>query len=228
MDNVYLIQKEYAKTIDGIMVKSIMDKFEKWMLDRHVIEEEEYSLLSRERLIPVGNIPFVQSFLEKKMKPIEVPDELRRFLKREYFICKGQDVPKEYLNNKYFFKDADTLKKWNNALNPYDLNLNDNTNYVVSERVQFDSEYRVFVHEDEILGVQHYLGDVLLFPEAEYIRDVVYNYNGPAAYTLDIGIHNGETDLIEIHPFACCGLYGFYDRDIIPMLKKGFEWYQNQ
>jgi hypothetical protein len=68
----------------------------------------------------------------------------------------------------------------------------------------------------------------IIFPDADYIKQVVYAYNGPSAYTLDIGIHDNETDLMEVHPFVSCGLYGFYDRDIIPMLKEGFDWYQNQ
>ena len=228
MDNVFILQKEYLKSIDGIMIKYIMDKYVSWYLDRYVIEGEPLTLKSKEKIIPVGNLDFVQSYLSKPMKPEEVPEELRIFLKRDYFIAKGKDISYQYRNVNYFFKDADTLKKWNNALNPYDLSLDDDTNYVVSERVQFDSEYRVFVYDDEILGVQYYLGDPLLFPDAQYIKDVVYAYNGPEAFTLDIGIHKGHTDIIEVHPFVSCGLYGFLDREIIPMLKKGFEWYSEK
>lgn len=226
MDNVFLIQSEYAKTIDGICITSLMKNYASWFLDRHMTGDIPPILMDRETLVPVGNLVFVQKFLNKKMIPLEVPEQLRKYLEREYFICKGSDIPKECLNERFFFKDADTLKKWNNSLNPYDLSINPETNYVVSERVSFDSEYRIFVHEGEILAAQHYLGDALVFPDAKKIREIVHYYDGPKAYTLDIGIHNEKTDLIEIHPFVSCGLYGFYDKEIIPMLKDGFEWYQ--
>lgn len=160
------------------------------------------------------------------MKPIEVPEELRKYLNREYYILKGKDIPNEVKNENYFFKDADTLKKWNNSLNPYDLTLDDNTNYVVSKRINFDSEYRVFIYENEVVGIKNYLGNILIFPDVDYINTIINEYNGPAAYTLDIGIYNNKTDLIEIHPFVSCGLYGFSDKCIIPMLEKGFSWYK--
>ena len=227
MDNVFLIQTEYSKTIDGRNIVSLMGRYANWYLDKFVIGEEA-SLLPREKLIPVGNIFFVQSFLEKHMEPLEVPKPLRKYLEREYFICKGEDIPKEYLCTEYFFKDADNLKAWNNALNPHDLDIKPDTNYVVSRRVEFSSEYRVFVHEKEILAVRHYLGDPLAFPDPGKLREVVSIYEGPKAYTLDIGMHGGKTDILEIHPFASCGLYGFYDKEIIPMLKDGYEWYERE
>lgn len=226
MDNVFILQKEYIKSIDGFIIKSLMTEYVNWYLDKFIVEGDDYKLLKREKLIPVGNLIFVQQYLDKKMKPIEVPEELRKYLNREYHIIKGKDIPDEFKNENYFFKNADTLKKWNNALNPYDLTFDKETNYVVSKRVMFDSEYRVFVYNNEILGLKNYLGDILLFPDINYIKDIINNYRGPNAYTLDIGIHNGKTDLIEIHPFVSCGLYGFYDRNIIPMLKEGFSWYE--
>lgn len=226
MDNVFLLQKEYIETIDGYIIKSIMSEYANWYLDKFIVEGDDYTLLKREKLIPVGNLLFVQKYLSTKMKPIEVPEELRKFLNREYYILKGKDIPDEFKNENYFFKDADTLKKWNNSLNPYDLALDDDTNYVVSKRIIFDSEYRIFIYDNEILGIKNYLGDILIFPDIDYIKNIINNYEGPNAYTLDIGIHNGKTDLIEIHPFVSCGLYGFYDRNIIPMLKEGFNWYE--
>ena len=227
MDNVFVLQKEYINTINGFIIKSIMADYANWYLDKFIVEGDDYTLLKREKLIPVGNLIFVQKYLDKKMKPLEVPEELRKYLNREYHIMKGKDIPLEYKNENYFFKDADTLKKWNNALNPYDLtSFEDNTNYVVSKRVIFDSEYRIFVYDKEVLDIKNYLGDVLLFPDVDYIKNIVDEYDGPRAYTLDIGIHDGKTDLIEIHPFVSCGLYGFYDKNIIPMLKEGFCWYE--
>ena len=226
MDNVFILQKEYIKSIDGFIIKSLMAEYANWYLDKFIVEGDDYKLLKREKLIPVGNLIFVQQYLDKKMKPIEVPEELRKYLNREYHIIKGKDIPNEFKNENYFFKDADTLKKWNNALNPYDLTFDKETNYIVSKRVIFDSEYRIFIYDNEILGLKNYLGDILLFPDIDYIKDIINNYKGPNAYTLDIGIHDGKTDLIEIHPFVSCGLYGFYDRNIIPMLKEGFNWYE--
>lgn len=230
MDNVFVLQKDYIETIDGYAIKYIISNYAKLFLDEFIFEDDNYINLKKKSLIPVGTLDFVQSFLDSKMKPLEVPEILRDFLNREYHILKGKDITDRFKNGNYFFKDADTLKSWNNALNPYDMTLEDDTNYVVSRRVEFISEYRVFVYNDEIQSIQNYLGDVTVFPNINYIKEIVDSYsnisNKPHAYTLDIGIHNNNTDLIEIHPFVSCGLYGFYDKNIIPMLKEGFSWYK--
>lgn len=52
--------------------------------------------------------------------------------------------------------------------------------------------------------------------------------NSPIAYTLDVGIHfvdnNLVTSLIEVHDFFSCGLYGFDDKDKLPFMF--YRWFK--
>ena len=124
---------------------------------------------------------------------------------REYYIMKGSEIPKEKKTEEYFIKDADHLKRWNNLLNFDENEIEPNALYVVSKRVNFESEYRVFVCRGEIVAIQNYLGDPTILTKGED--------------------WNFTTHLIEIHPFAACGLYGFYDKCICDMLEDDIKWY---
>ena len=40
----------------------------------------------------------------------------------------------------------------------------------------------------------------------------------PIAYTLDVGINDNGTFVIEVHDFFSCGLYGFSNHPILPQM----------
>lgn len=229
MDTLYEIDKTYIENnIDGKLIYSLIRRFSSWYCDSYRIMPTRFKDDRKWNVVPVGDLDFVSNYVGD-VKPIEIPECLRKFVKREYKILKGSDIPREKQNKDYFLKDADHLKRWNNSLEYKEIDLKPNTNYVVSKRVDFKAEYRVFVHNDNILACQPYLGEPLVFPNSDYIEMVVNEYSKhdhPKAYTLDIGIHHDVTDIIEIHPFVSCGLYGFYDKEILPMLKDGFDWYK--
>ena len=49
--------------------------------------------------------------------------------------------------------------------------------------------------------------------------------DSPLSYTLDVGINNNGTFIIEVHPFVSCGLYGFSDyRILCYMFENGFNY----
>jgi len=81
---------------------------------------------------------------------------------------------------------------------------------LVSEVVEFASEWRFYVLRGVIVGVGHYSGDPLLFPDAEVVRSAVRDYVGesPAAYGLDIGVSCGRSLLVEANDAYSIGLYG--------------------
>ena len=199
----------------------------------------------RYKIVPVGTIGFVQNGMDVicgehiPMKPIEVPEVLRPFCHRKYEIQKGSDIPKDILHggDMWFLKDADTLKGWNNLFENICAEgcIQKDTRYVISERVEIFSEYRVFVHRDEILAVQNYAGDPCIFPDGNAVRQMVEAYRHmqrPKSYTLDIAVANCKTGIqtiiIEVHPFVSCGLYGFCDENIPEMLADGIDWYIGQ
>lgn len=187
--------------------------------------------------IPVGSIEFLESHLLKyhnveKMTPIEVPVELRtpEFLGRKYLMVNSiDDIPDGYM----FIKKFDRLKEFTSLGIPtrYKDTLPEGK-YVVSDVIDIVSEYRVMVSNTVIVGVQHYDGDPLIFPNVGTLKMMVREYSKstsrPLAYSLDIAVtENRETVVLEVHPFASLGTYGF-DGDRLPrMYAWGYEYYKN-
>lgn len=246
MDNLFIIEEEYLNcSIDAKILLEVMKQYCNRNLDRYIIVKNlDHKIdAGRYKMVPVGTIGFVREFLNRtygseKMTPLEVPKELRHLLYREYDIQYGKDIDPEKLKGYHFIKRADRLKTWDNHLY-YGFDISDkivnDALYVVSEWVEFTSEYRVFVMDDRVISCNLYMGNPLVFPDSGYIQRIVDEYSKidhPAAYTLDIGIFrdniNEYTDLIEIHPFVSCGSYGFQEEEILKMLRKGFDWYVNK
>ena len=187
-----------------------------------VCNDEQVSLLASganaDKIVPVGTIPYVQTWLaahkeaeafpdaDTEMHPLEVPVELRRFLGRRYEIVRGRDLPAHVDGWKWFLKDATHLKRFCTPLGTGGI-------------------------DGEILHVAHYLGDATTFPDPAMLRAMVRQFEGqeehPEAYTVDLGIRaqDGSTKPLEVHSFVACGLYGFFDPALPDMLTKGYEWY---
>ena len=200
------------------------------------------------RTVPVGSIEFVQAFLSKfykidHMSPIEVPKELRlsKFLRREYKIVDKENLLSlsEDLNCA-FVKDVSKLKGFSFSgdlkylMENYDIGSGP---YVVSSLKNLLSEYRVFVLDDKILGINWYNGDPLIMPTPEHIKtikEMVLRYSlsktRPSAYTIDVAIveeDKPEIMIIECHPFVSVGLYGFSGYQLSECYAKGFKWYKD-
>lgn len=187
------------------------------------------------------------------MQPIEIPDCLKKeeYLLRDYKVVQAKDIP---MSGMWFIKDASRLKRFSYCgemkLFMYDgifdkpkknetsLHLNPEHQFVLSEVIQILSEYRVFVWKDEIKGIQYYDGEPTIMPnenEIKKLQKIVLNYQidkeRPHAYSMDIAVikKDGHRDLalIEIHPFACLGLYGFYSTNLPYMYADGFNYYIN-
>ena len=117
------------------------------------------------------------------------------------------------------------------------LRIADNTtwylpegNYQMSEYMHIESEWRVFVYNGKMVGLQNYGGDYTIFPNKAKIQKLIHYYkSAPMAYTLDVGVNDYETFVIEVHDFFSCGLYGFADHNIYPyMLYRWFHEYLNK
>jgi hypothetical protein len=160
-----------------------------------------------ENCIPIGTVEFVSQYLKsyynKEPKPINVPSELFSyyFTKRNIFNGTEKDI-----KEKCFVKSNDKIKSFTEICSSAPIG-----NYQISDVIDIVSEYRVFVYKKELIGLQNYSGDFLLFPNVNTIYDMIECYDSqPIAYTLDIAItKNGNTVVIEVHDFFSCGLYGF-------------------
>lgn len=88
----------------------------------------------------------------------------------------------------------------------------------------FDSEYRVFVYNGNIVDIQNYAGDLWTLPDKSTVEHMIYDFEhapgfkAPPAYTLDVGIYDGRTCVVEVHDFYSCGTYNFNDHYHLPLM----------
>lgn len=206
-----------------------------------------------EKSIPIGNIVFVEAWLNKyhnikKENPIEIPKYLRtdEFLKREYKIVKASELP---MSGKYFIKNIDTLKDFTYAgelmfisldemlketasKNDYSKYLSPDTNMIISNIFDIESEYRVYVIDGKIEVMSNYNGDATVLPDIGLIKKAVglinLNEKWLKSYTLDIMVGNIGTAIIEIHNFTSVGLYStLWGDNLLYAYKQGIEYLLN-
>ena len=99
--------------------------------------------------------------------------------------------------------------------------------FMVSEKIEIESEWRCFVHNKTLVDVCRYAGEFDKIPDRKIIEKMIDAYqNCSPAYTLDVAVlTTGETVVIEVHNFWSCGLYGFpADERILRMAAAAFTW----
>ncbi len=191
-------------------------------------EPKEYKLsdniLNEKGWIPIGTVEFVIEYLKTNYglepKPINIPEELRKPIFTQRTIFYGDETLLKELNPKfrYFVKSEDGIKKFTDIM--YTSQELENGKYLYSELVDIESEYRCFVFDNRLVGMQNYSGEFTTFPDMSDIHSMISEYkSSPVSYTLDIGVlESGETVIIEVHDFFSCGLYGFDDMALLPMM----------
>jgi hypothetical protein len=176
--------------------------------------------------IPIGSVEFVTSWFKRfhdhTPKPINIPDELNEpfYTKRPVINGNHMDI-EDLTKGKWFVKSATQIKGFAEM-----LRIDDNHSwgipagyYQMSEEIDIESEWRCFVYDGKLVGLQNYSGIFSMFPDIRTILHMVHNYkSAPIAYTLDVGVNNFGTFIIEVHDFFSCGLYGFANHDILPFM----------
>ena len=135
----------------------------------------------------------------------------------------------DLVHGKWFVKSATKIKGFAEI-----LKIDDNFSwgippdyYQMSEFIDIDSEWRAFVYQRQLVGLQNYSGNFRKFPDVHAILQMITSYkSAPVAYTLDVGVNDYDTFIIEVHDFFSCGLYGFAEHKIYPyMLYRWFHEY---
>lgn len=80
----------------------------------------------------------------------------------------------------------------------------------VSEPINFESEFRVMVLNDQPQSVRFYKGNVFVPPSENTINEMVeaMRQYEIAAYSLDVGVVNDQTCLVEVNDSYALGSYG--------------------
>lgn len=198
------------------------------------------------KYVPVGTIEFTERYLNRKIKPINIPSQLetKEFLKRKIYRV----TIEEFLNRDgskgltdkawYFVKSDESIKAIESDIYtvPEIIKINDKykgQQLLFSEIIpgKIESEWRVFVYKGKIVGLRQYSGNEFgSLPSQATIQKMISKYTkAPRSYTLDVAVININnrkyTILIEVHNFVACGLYGFEEYNILPqMVAQGFAW----
>jgi len=166
-----------------------------------------------------GNIGTVRAALKQiGIAPpdiINLPPELERFAGRVLWettlgeIRKLENLPvfiKPLREGKAF--TGHVVYKFHDLLET--SALDDDYEVLAQSVLEFQSEWRVFALRGEVLGIGHYKGDPLLFPNAQRINEIIVAYENPiVAHSVDVGIdQNGETWLVELNDAYALGHYG--------------------
>jgi len=166
-------------------------------------------------LIPIGTVEFVSDYLKKyfdiNSKPINIPVELIDYQWTGRNVINGTEKD---IHGEQFVKSNDTIKSFTEICDNAPVG-----NYQISDLIDIESEWRVFVYKGEVVGLQNYSGEFDIFPDVDKINKMVKAYiTQPPAYTLDVGICDKQTIVIEVHDFFSCGLYGFAEHKILPFM----------
>lgn len=172
--------------------------------------------------IVVAGIPLTHRCFEKLGWPVPalapVPDALQPFAGRKTWREPiGSVRQKVSAGEAIFFKPIPEQPKVFTGLVAHrvaDLietaSWEDDVEVDCSEVVQFDSEFRCFILNGKVIGVRHYKGDPLVFPDPERIRAAASAWvDAPVAWALDMGVTDlGKTLLVEVNDSYALGAYG--------------------
>jgi hypothetical protein len=179
--------------------------------------------------IPVGSVEFVSQYLKTNFPersqyliPLNVPEILFPYANRR---IANKDISLFSDVSSVFVKSLNTIKHPGSGLKEIG-EVEEPEEYQISEVIDIDSEWRVFVFHSQALYMSCYSGDSFITPDRHRIEEMIETYKpeAPVAYTLDIGVEKYRgTFIIEIHRFFSCGLYGFQDHKRYPkMLSQGW------
>jgi hypothetical protein len=224
MGESFIIQDGYD--FSWHMIEAI--KYNNWFHNETIYTWESDKFMSQiyhpELWIPIGSVEFVLNHLNKyfmidNVKPINIPQALkdRNYTKRQIRNAISSESVENTTTRTYFVKDNLKIKGFSDFVNPNDITPAGE--YIMSEVINIESEWRSFVYKQKLVGLQNYSGDFTMFPDVKLIKEMINVGFDDGAYTLDVGINQKDgTFVLEAHDFFSCGLYGFSDYQLLPKM----------
>ncbi len=168
---------------------------------------------------------------------IDIPDAIDLFLFQDFvgrriWVRSTQDFLQD-ITYPIFIKPSNKIKAFTGTVV---INKNDvdwvlegyEGDLLVQEVINIMSEYRCYVMDGKIIGLKHYNGDHLTFPNVDFVQKTV-NFASSnlkqKSFTLDFGVTNeGQTILIEANDAWAIGNYGLEPELYFKFIKK--RWFQ--
>lgn len=176
--------------------------------------------------IPVGSVEWTENVSGRSLKVYNIPEQLRRppYVLRTVFEANKFILEACLQSGPLFVKSAVKNKAFAADIIRSVVEVPEQEKYFCSEPVTFTEEWRAFVYRDRVLDVKQYAGSwdqPLTKVESQWLNSLVRSRFVPlAAYTIDFGRTKNGVELVEIHNFVACGLYGFEDFESIARMAK--------
>ena len=188
--------------------------------------------------ILIGSVEATCYFFKKcgieEPKYLGYPKELKMFMHRKIQETTFSELEeKSPFKFPYFIKPSNHVKLFTGSLlksekdykfmKEFYPEISSDTELYISEPINLISEYRCFVHKNELKGIQWYDGDFKEFPNSDIILEMIDAYKNvaPVSYTLDVGIYDDfdglKMALVEVNDFWAIGSYGFNGKDYVRM-----------
>lgn len=156
----------------------------------------------------VGTLDDVEVAMENfgvHLEPMDYPEDLKEFLGRKIWKSTLYTITSHADSWHVFVKPIWDVKRFSGTVLDKSEDLIklggglEDVAVWCSEKVNFISEWRLWVLHGEIIGLTPYLGKWDAFPDPAVLRKAVAAFHSaPAAYTLDFGVTDkGETLLVE-------------------------------
>ena len=189
-NHVNLLNELNNSNIDKVLLSnSFNETFNQYYQQGHFIDDFDH-------YVPCGTVEFVYEYMQvwgiPIPKAINIPPDLHKskYLNREVCFKQRKDIS---IKDNCFIKSRYKVKGYTNELPIYIDDIPEDE-YLVSELINIDSEYRCFVHNRELLAIRHYTGRYDVFPDVNKIRHMVSDYvDCPIAYTLDVGVNSRDS-----------------------------------
>jgi len=190
----------------------------------YLFEDMDKIPITREDIV-VGGIQCIRKALNAfGVDPItySIPnDNLLKYCNRAFKIITIEELNKIVCSGsfkKFFVKPYKEHKLFNgHVVSEYKdlfktMHVSKQHEIVYSDYVDFVSEYRIFLTHGEIVGMSHYHGDPLVFPDSDTVKSLTkdaYNTYNLDGFSVDVGItSDNQTLLIEINDGFSLGAYG--------------------
>ncbi len=219
---VYLEKNEVTNEFINLNVYSAWEGF--WLLGCHCVpftwKQIDYLDITKETIV-VGWIRTVRKAFEvlgvQDPPEVSIPAELAEYAGRKTWESTLGDMRRSDDNSRLFIKPLEGHKLFTGHIRTgemkdliYTAIYPDETKILVSEVVNFISEYRGFVLNGKLIGLKHYAGDFKIMIDTAKVEEAITKYtDAPIAYSIDFGMtDDGRTLLVEVNYSFALGCYG--------------------
>ena len=169
-------------------------------------------LVLDKKFVPLGTVQFCANYMNHmnvgtNTTPLDYPYALRKYLGREVRFdyantARLTDYIKPRVTKEFTCAPRVEVEKI--------ITLTSEKMVWISEPISIGQEYRLYVLNKEVVGYSRYddLDEEDILPDWDLVENMIRDFfDSPVSYTLDVGISDGKTVLVEVNDMWATGFY---------------------